>query len=139
MAMDETKHMAPGRGNGGRSGDALDVFFDAARAAPEQPSDALMQRVMGDALAVQAATAAPARTVRGGRGGLVAGLWAALGGWPALGGLATATLAGVWIGFSPTLGVSDAMANALGESDTSAYVFDLSSDFGFTFAEGDAG
>ncbi|UYV36259.1 hypothetical protein N4R57_14685 [Rhodobacteraceae bacterium D3-12] len=133
--MDETKHT----GTGGRSDDALDVFFDAARAAPEAASEALMARVMGDALAVQAAAAESAVPDRGRRLNIVTGMWAALGGWPALGGLATATLAGVWIGFSPNLGVSDAMANALGNNDASSYVFDLTSDFGFTFAEGDAG
>lgn len=135
MAMDETKHTQ----EDGPSNDALDVFFDAARGAPEPASDALMARVMADALAVQTAAKAGPMLSERRHSGVIAGLWAALGGWPALGGLATATLAGVWIGFSPDLGVGDAMANALGNGEGSAYVLDLSSDFGFSFAEGDAG
>ena len=46
-------------------------------------------------------------------GPMIAGIVAALGGWPAVGGLATAAIAGVWIGFSPSLGVGTAVSGAV--------------------------
>ena len=72
---------------------ALEALFDAAPAA--QPSAALTNRILADARAHQpqnAPRAAPPQR------GLFAALAQALGGWPTLGGLATATLAGLYIG-----------------------------------------
>jgi hypothetical protein len=71
---------------------ALDTLFDAAP-TPE-PSAALTARILRDAQAHQPQTAPPALPQRG----LFATLATALGGWPTLGGLATATLAGLYIG-----------------------------------------
>jgi len=74
---------------------ALNTLFDAAPAA--QPTAALTARILRDAAAHQPPTdrrgAAPQR-------GLFASLAEAIGGWPTLGGLATATLAGLYIGFA---------------------------------------
>jgi len=123
----------------------LGVFFDAAKAAPEPVSDALMARVLNDALAVQAGAAVDHATATDnaadrGRPGLFAGLLAALGGWPAVAGLATAAVTGIWIGFSPALGVGDAMTSALGAGETSdAYLVDYATGYEFAFEEGDAG
>ena len=120
----------------------LEEMFAAARAAPEPASDALMARVLEGAWEAQGARDAAALADGPGGAaerGFFAGLWAALGGWPALGGLAAAVLAGVWIGFSPVLGVGDAMANALdGQGQVSDFV-DLADGFGFTAVAGGAG
>ena len=79
--------------------DMLDALFDAARGdARADASPDLMARVLADAEAALAENA-PAERPRT-RGGLLSQLFALLGGWPALGGLAAATLAGVWIGIS---------------------------------------
>ncbi|GHE93581.1 hypothetical protein GCM10016455_12200 [Aliiroseovarius zhejiangensis] len=90
---------------------ALQAFFDAARDDTITPSDALMTAILDDAAAEQpqpamSAVAPPpdlalatARDLRRARG-VWADLKAMIGGWPALAGMATATLAGVWIGFS---------------------------------------
>lgn len=80
----------------------LEAHFAAARAADLGPSDALMARVMADAIAEQeAAQAVPAAgRVAPERVGL-RGVFRALGGWPAVAGLSCATLAGIWIGVAP--------------------------------------
>jgi hypothetical protein len=83
--------------------DELDrLLAAAARTAPE-PSDALMQRVLADALALQPQPAAlrpapaPARTNRLSR------FFRSLGGGPALAGLGTAAAFGIVLGYlSPT-------------------------------------
>lgn len=82
----------------------LDIFFDAARSARPEPSPELMARVLDDALAMQPPAARPAPSVptRSWLGALLD----TLGGWPAAASLATATLAGVWIGISPPDAVS---------------------------------
>lgn len=64
--------------------DGLEAFFAAARAEAPRPSAALMGGILADAEAAR-------------------GPWwrraaLGLGGWPALTGLAAATVAGVWIG-----------------------------------------
>lgn len=79
----------------------------SAENGPE-PSEALLERVMADAdrtLAAQQATVRPRQVRR-------QGLFAGLGGWPALTGLVTATVAGIWIGFAqpgPVGGIADGM------------------------------
>ena len=50
------------------------------------------------------------------RGGFLGGLLAALGGWGGIGGLATAAVAGVWIGFSSSVADST-VAGLLGSGD----------------------
>ncbi|MBK5932575.1 hypothetical protein C8N32_11141 [Rhodovulum imhoffii] len=81
---------------------ALEPFFSDARAAAPRPSGDLIARVMSDAQG--------GRPVRGldtaRRGGLLERLTAALGGWPALGGMAAAGMAGVWIGYAFPAGLS---------------------------------
>ncbi len=86
----------------------LERFFRAARTAAPEPPAAFLTRLAAQAEAVQAETV-PARAVPAGaarpRLGLVSALAAAFGGWAALGGMATATVAGLWIGLAgaPTL------------------------------------
>lgn len=118
--------------------DELETLFELARDEPVP--QALMARVLDDALSVQAELeAANTATARASAGGLFSGIWAALGGWPAATGLVTATVAGVWIGFSPSLGVADAMASALGAESSQSYVIDFATGFEFAFEEGEAG
>ncbi len=76
----------------------MQAKLDRLLAAAEDPvpSDALMARVMADAdtvLAEQRIGAAERP-----RGWLRAAV-EAIGGWPAMAGLATATVAGIWIGY----------------------------------------
>lgn len=82
----------------------LDLFFDAARQAAPRAPDALLARVMQDAVSVQAGqlaqpSGAPAAPHAG--SGLFGQLWSALGGWGGAAGLATACAAGIWIGLAP--------------------------------------
>ena len=61
----------------------------------------------------------------------------AFGGWPALGGLAAATCAGFWIGFSPPAAIPDAGSLLLGGEDITLddSMADLSG-FGWDIEEG---
>ena len=76
----------------------LDEMLADARARRGDLPDGLAARMMADAAQVQSdlAPRAPAQ-----RPGFWAQLRGALGGWPGLGGLATACAAGVWIGLAP--------------------------------------
>ena len=82
--------------------DPLEDFFETARRTPTEPSEALVSRVLADAQS-EAGRRAVATTTPASRG------WRAvlegLGGWPALVGLGTATMAGLWIGFVQPVGV----------------------------------
>lgn len=75
----------------------LEAFFDAGRQAAPMPSEALMTAILHDAAAHMPSPAAPLSAP-------CHPFWQELisqiGGWPALAGLATVTVAGVWIGFA---------------------------------------
>jgi hypothetical protein len=98
--------------------DGLDVFFDAARKTAPTPDAAFMARILDDAMSVQAELALAKAPVRK-REGFVAQLLRGVGGWPALTGLAAATVTGVWIGVNPPAAVSDQLASLVGTSTTS--------------------
>ncbi|MDH3262385.1 MAG: dihydroorotate dehydrogenase [Paracoccaceae bacterium] len=87
---------------------------EAARPAPE----AFLARVLADAAREAPPAPAQARAAPPRLGRLAAAL-AALGGWPALGGLATAGVAGLWLGLSPPAAVED-LGGWLGAGDASA-------------------
>lgn len=79
----------------------LDGLLAEAASLATTPGSELMQRIIADADAVAAAKEVkpePAQQPR--RRGILAGLLAGIGGWPAIAGLATATVAGVWIGYA---------------------------------------
>lgn len=78
----------------------LEAFFAAGLDHAPVPSESLLARVMADAEAEMArpVVAAASRAVP--KPGFFKTAMAALGGWAGLGGLATATAAGVWIGFA---------------------------------------
>lgn len=109
----------------------MDLFFDAARAAAPQPSADLMARIMADAEAQQpvAVPLAPRQ-----HPGIIRGFLAAIGGWPAMAGMMTATVAGLWIGVNPPTGLEDIASTFLG-SKTTEYL----SDYMPTFAGLDIG
>ncbi|MCV2871393.1 hypothetical protein OEZ71_03695 [Defluviimonas sp. WL0050] len=91
--------------------DGLEGFFSAARAYPPEPSEALLARVLADA---EAARPAPV-PVRG--PGLLSRIGDLLGGWQGLGGLATATVAGLWIGYAELADPDQLTGGLVGASD----------------------
>ena len=111
------------------------LFAAAARDAAQEVSPGLLARVLADAEAMQPEAAvlptgqAPQRR---GFGGIIS----ALGGWPSLGGLAAATVAGVWIGFAATPALfPEGLAAGLGDS-SSDYLAYL--DTSYAYIEEDA-
>ena len=76
----------------------LEEFFQAERARTPQPSGDLMARILADAEA-EAALSQPVSVAVARRPGLLATLLDGIGGWPSAAGLATAAVAGFWIGF----------------------------------------
>jgi hypothetical protein len=106
----------------------LEVFFDAARAHAAEPSVALMTRIDEDAQAVAARAQTPApQRLR--RASLSTQLYRLLGGWPAVTGLATAAMAGVWLGISLPEGLLDSASE-------SAYLIDVAPELAFDLAGG---
>jgi hypothetical protein len=95
----------------------VDDFFAAARVAAPEPSAALLARVLEDAQAVQAAARPPVP-----RPAKSEGFLAQVGGWFGLGGMAAATLAGVWVGFAGVGGLSTAVADVWGGTTTATTV-----------------
>lgn len=92
--------------------DMLNDIFATARAQTPKPDDLLMARVLADAARVSA----PVPTIS--RPGFWARLSDTLGGWPAIGGLAAATVAGVWVGVAPPASVEDLAARMIGDMVT---------------------
>ena len=88
--------------------DLDDLFATARNAAPPQPSPALMARILADAASEQPRPRPVARPAPSGFS--FRALIAALGGMGAMAGLATATMAGVWIGLAPPTAVDDLAA-----------------------------
>ena len=119
--------------------DGLEMFFHAARAARPEPSEALMARIAADAALAQPRPV-PATLLRKNTGAL-ARLGAALGGWRSVTGLATATLAGVWIGFytpAPLAGLADSYLGTSLSDDSATVAEDVEflPDFDDYLAEG---
>lgn len=91
----------------------LDSLFAAARKSDDTVPDALLGRVVADSVLVPRV---PVRDT----------LWqsfiAGIGGWPAMGGVATAGVAGIWIGFMPPLQVETFAANVLGTTTSVSFL-----------------
>ena len=98
--------------NHDRDDPALEDLFANARSPAADPSSDLLARVLGDARQVQAGFG-PVGSADGAGPGLWAALLAAIGGWPALGGVATAGVAGLWLGLSPPAQVEDGLTGVL--------------------------
>ncbi len=102
-----------------RNEQELEALFAAARRDAPTPSADLMARVLADAEAAQAqAQAAPAarptRPAARPRWRQVVDL---LGGWPAMAGLATAGVAGLWLGVAPPAALLDLPLAGFGTAD----------------------
>ena len=82
----------------------LEAVFEAARQATPELPGALADRIVADAISVQQErqTLDP-----GNHRGRFSQLLALIGGWPAIGGFATACAVGFWIGFAPPQIVPD--------------------------------
>ncbi|WP_323785125.1 hypothetical protein [Thalassovita sp.] len=114
--------------------DTLELLFDAARHQADDPSADLMQRVLDDALTEQRRQGV---SVSGGvaRPRLLRQFLATIGGWPAVAGLATASVVGLWIGVNPPATVADT-AEAYLSSGADSYLVDMMPGFQFDLAEG---
>ena len=116
----------------------LEDLFAQLRAAAPLPSATLLARINADALAEQAVLSGVLPRARATARSRLAAWVAALGGRVALGGLAAATLAGIWIGIAqpaPISSVTQAVA-ATYVSDASPDEVDLLSGLDAYPAEG---
>lgn len=112
--------------------DPLDADFDALKAQAEPPSAELMVRILADADALQAtAHAAPVPK----RPPFSVRFMDLIGGWPSVAGLATAGVAGVWIGMSQSAAFV-AGSEVLFYGDVSSALVDLDPGFGFSDLDG---
>ncbi len=96
MNDDERHDLDP---SGALSERELEALFEAARQTAPVAGPELLARVLADGEALLPAAPGPAARRGGGLADLPRALLAAIGGWTALAGLATATLAGIWIGY----------------------------------------
>ncbi|MCX7300188.1 MAG: hypothetical protein NTX73_07375 [Rhodobacterales bacterium] len=91
-------------------------LFAEARGVAAEPGEDLMVRILADAARVQARPEAVAPVL------VSMGGWrnwlAAIGGWPAAGGIALATVAGVWIGVAAPTGLATLASGVWGETVT---------------------
>jgi len=78
----------------------LDDLFAQVRQPVAVPAD-LMARVLADADAAQ-----PVSAPRLPQTGLLAGFWAAIGGFGGVAGLSSAAVAGAWIGFAQPMALT---------------------------------
>ena len=112
----------------------LDAMFADMRTQDVVPAPDFMARVLADALDAQAAavsvTVAPRPPSR------LRQLLAAIGGWPAVAGLATAGVAGLWIGVNPPASIMTTAESFLGTTVTDQYLVDLMPSYEFAMAEG---
>ncbi len=99
----------------------LDDFFAAARETEITPSDVLLARIIGDAadhLPHAQITRAATPT------GIVTKILDALGGWPSVAGLASASIVGLWVGYVQP-GIVEDFTDVLISSDAESYLFDI--------------
>ncbi len=120
-------------GSGTRSD--LEDLLDLAAGASPVPSEALLARVLADADAALALRRATPAVVKVDGSGLFSRIAAALGGWPALAGLASATIVGIWFGYTQPAGI-DGVAAGLFSSDASFDLGDLMPEYDIVLAGG---
>ena len=103
--------------------DELDAALAEAQAELPSLPPALQARILADAAAVQMASSTPRQTRATPKSSSgFSGLWAALGGGRGAGGLAAASLAGLWIGFTGAGGLVPATADIWSSSGEIGYV-----------------
>ncbi|WP_298494649.1 dihydroorotate dehydrogenase [uncultured Maritimibacter sp.] len=107
----------------------LELYFSAERAQGPEPSGDLMARIMADADATLATRPSPATKRARPRRNLFVAFAAAIGGWPAFASMATAAVAGVWIGVSAP-NVLAHMTGGLIQSAESYAIEDLAPGYG---------
>ena len=107
----------------------LDRLFADARQDEIPVPQALMARVIADGRRVQPV---PPRD----REPFWHGILEAIGGWPALGGLAAASCAGVWIGLNPPSGLADPAVMFFGTGSSGYEEAAEFSGFGWDMQEG---
>jgi len=79
----------------------LDALLAAAADAPKSADPRLLARIIADADQIADQREKPmAGAAKAPRPGFLAGLFSGIGGWSAMAGLTTATLAGIWIGYA---------------------------------------
>lgn len=120
--------------------DGLDVFFDAARDSTPALSEAALARMTSQALAIQTELTAPAPAARR-RPGVFVAMLAAIGGWPAMAGLATAGVAGLWIGAMPPVALVNLavdMGAVTNTAEDDSYLVDPLPGYGFTLEMAEA-
>lgn len=123
--------------------DHLEDLFAAARSAPPQLPAALQSAMLADAQHIQqerASALAAADVVKiSARQGLVLRLWqqftAAVGGWPALGGMAVASLSGLWIGLAPPSFLPDPVESLASYSSGTQLLSDLGYDVSYLMSD----
>lgn len=118
--------------NDKRDDTGLEAYFAAGRKAGRVPSNDLLGRIMADA---EMQMPVSESSVPVSRPSFRAAFWSAIGGWPAVGGMVTASLVGVWIGFSQPAGLDQIADRYFGSADDS-YLVDLLPAFGDDFAKG---
>lgn len=114
----------------------LDALFTSARQQEMPVSEDLMARVLQDALTTQAALSAEGAEAPA---SVAPGWWpsllSAVGGWPSVAGLATAGVAGLWIGISPPDLLSESAENLL-QLDSDLFLVDVAAGYSFDLGEG---
>lgn len=111
----------------------LEDLFAAARSDRPAVPEHLSAAILADAAREQAGFQ-PARPARAARLPKWRQLIEAIGGWPAMGGLAAASAAGLWIGVAPPSFVPDPVALA-GYEDSSTVFADESYDIAVMLSE----
>ena len=116
--------------------DLLEALFEEARQDQPTLPDDLSARILADAAdaadvqARQAAALAvpPAQNPAGALAASAIGMWrqfrAAVGGWPAMGGMAAACAVGLWIGLAPPSFLPDPAEFTQLSVDTTALPYD---------------
>lgn len=110
----------------GADASGLEAFFAAARETAPAPSSELMARIVADAeaeLAARERPQAPMPRATGWR--RLMGALRAIGGVPALAGMVTATVAGVWLGFATPDSLNTLSGGLLLTDTTTATSYDL--------------
>ena len=102
----------------------LEAHFAAARRVDADLPAGLAARMLADADQVQAARQEVGQEGVTGATSRWRQLLALLGGWPAMGGLATACAAGVWLGIAPPDFLPDPVGLVVAEQSSSVNLLD---------------
>lgn len=114
--------------------EALEGLFAELRSDVVEPTPDFMARILADAMEMQPeAKGLPVAQPE--RRGMVSSVLSMFGGWPAMAGLMTAAVTGIWIGAATPDVVNDTFAGLFG-SDIGSALFETSGGFDFTQFEG---